>query len=134
MDGKLSFFVGWGFLLWLIATLFFRIVGQLLLDPGVLALVVATFVLTVPLIAVAVYPAYAFRRLSREDRPPAAICVALPGMLLDVLGLAFFETIFPNLSALSGSTDGVFGAWLLWAYGLILITGIFPRHSERLRS
>lgn len=130
---KLSFFVGLGLLLWLLATLFFRVIGQFLLDPGSPVLVVAVFVLTGPLIAGAVYPAYALRNLPDEDRPAAAVCIALPGMLIDVFALAFFGTLFPNLSALSDASDALFGAWLLWAYGLILVTGIFPRHSVRLR-
>lgn len=134
MNRRLIFFVGWGLLLWLAATLFFRLVGQLLLVPGAPVLIIATFVLTVPLIAAVTYPAYAVGKLTDTGRPAAAVCVALPGMLLDVLGLAFFEMIFPNFASLSTSSDAVFGAWLLWAYGLILITGIFPRHSERLRS
>ena len=47
-------------------------------------------------------------------------------MLLDVLSLSFFETIFPNPFVLSASATAVFGAWLLWAYSLILVTGLSP--------
>ena len=61
--------MGWGFLLWLLAPLSFRVIGQFLLDPGSSALVAATFVLTIPLIAAATYPTYAIMKLTATDRP-----------------------------------------------------------------
>lgn len=97
-----------------------------MLDPGSSALVAATFVLTIPLIAAATYPTYAIMKLTATDRSAAAVYIALPSMLLDVLSLSFFETIFPNLFVLSTSAAAVFGTWLLWAYSLILVTGLFP--------
>lgn len=131
MKGKTVFFVGLGFLLWLVATIFFRLLGQFLLDPASPALVAATFVLTAPVIALAIYPAYAVVGVDAAERPAAAALVVLPGMLLDVLSLFFFGTSFPNLSVLSASADALFGAWLLWAYGLILLSGFFPRRTPR---
>lgn len=83
MSGKVGFFVGWGLLLWLLATLSFRVIGQFLLDPGNSTLVAATFALAVPLIVAATYPVYISRKLTASDRPVAAVCIALPGMLLD---------------------------------------------------
>lgn len=96
-----------------------------MLGPGSSALVAATFVLTIPLIAAATYPTYAIMKLTATDRSAVAVYIALPSMLLDVLSLSFFETIFPNLFVLS-TLAAVFGTWLLWAYSLILVTGLFP--------
>lgn len=132
MKGKTAFFIGWGFLLWLVATIFFRLLGQFLLDPATIALVATTFVLTVPVIAAATYPVYTMWRLGAAERPAAAAFVAIPGMFLDILSLSFFETAFPNLAALPASADALFGAWLLWAYGLILLTGFVPRAPDHL--
>ena len=94
-------------------------------------LVAATFVSTAPAVAAAVYPGYTTARVDAAERPIAAISVVLPGMLLDVLSLFFVEAAFSNLSMVSTSADALFGAWLLWAYGLILSSGFFPRHTAR---
>lgn len=94
-------------------------------------LLIVTFVSAVPLIVVVTYPIYTVMKISRSERPAAATLIALPGILLDVLSLSFFGSVFPNLAALSASTDALFGAWVLLAHGLILLSGFFPRSSVR---
>lgn len=131
MKSRMGYFLGWGVLLWLIATVFFRLVGQLLLNPESFVLVVLTFVVTVPLIAAVTYPVYAKREIVPTERPVAAICIALPGMIVDVVSLSFFGALFPNLYALPGSAGALFGAWMLWAYALILLSGLVPLSSRR---
>ena len=116
------FFPIWGFLLWLLATIAMRVVGQHLLDPDQPVIATLMFLGTVPLIAVVTVPVYDWRRVNLQDRPSAAILMALPGLVIDVLVLLLFSTIYPNL----GDSGALFGAWLLWAYGLVLITGLLP--------
>jgi hypothetical protein len=53
--------------------------------------------------------------------------IVLPGMLIDTIVLIVFPDVFTNLSV---ESDRYFGSWLLWAYGLILITGISPRKEK----
>jgi hypothetical protein len=48
--------------------------------------------------------------------------MSLPGLLIDVLVLVLFADIYPNMEG----REGLFGAWLLWAYGLVLISGLLP--------
>jgi hypothetical protein len=43
-------------------------------------------------------------------------------MLLDVLAFAFFGMFYPNMQLAAAS---YFGALLLWAYVLVLLTGLF---------
>lgn len=131
MKSRMGYFLGWGVILWLIATVFFRLVGQLLLNPGSLAPVILIFIATVPLIAAVTYPVYAKRAVPFAELPVAATCIALPGMVLDVVSLSFFGAAFPNLAALPGSAGALFGAWMLWAYALILLSGLLPLHSRR---
>lgn len=129
MRHKVAFFVGWGFLLWLVATIFFRLLGQFLLSAEAPVIVALTFLVTVPLIAAVTYRVYDQRGVEPSERLTAAVCIALPGMLLDVLSFSFFAAAFPNLSEISAGA--LFGAWVLWAYGLILISGLFPRQYPR---
>jgi hypothetical protein len=90
----MSFFLLWGFGLWLEATLALRVAGQFFFNLETLLL---TFALTVPLIAIATYPVYPARKLAPSERLVAAVYMVLPGMLLDVLSVLFFPLVFPNL-------------------------------------
>jgi hypothetical protein len=54
--------------------------------------------------------------------------IALPGMLIDTIVLIVFPDVFTNLSV---ESDRYFGSWLLWAYSLILITGLPLKKRER---
>ena len=121
-------FLMYGFLLWLVATVAFRLFGQFVLVPGGGLLLFVVFVLTVPGIAALMYPLYASRGLGGRDRLLAAVCVMLPGMVLDVFALAFFGVVYPNLGS---ATAPYFGAFLLWAYALVLVTGLFPTRTSR---
>lgn len=116
------FFPAWGFLLWLLATIVMRVVGHHVLDHEQPIITTLLFLATIPLIAVATVPVYDWRRINLQDRPTAAILMALPGLLIDVPVLLLFSTIYPNLV----DAGVLFGAWLLWAYGLVLISGLLP--------
>lgn len=113
--------LAWGFLLWLVATLLFRLFGHLFLIPGHNFLLIVTFLMAIPLITVATYPYYHLMKISESKRLLAAIQIAIPGMFLDIFSLIFFNEVFPNLHT---DTTSYFAAWLLFAYSIILLTGI----------
>jgi hypothetical protein len=122
----MGFFLLWGFVLWLGATIVFRVVGHILLAPEHPIVRLLTFIAAVPLIAVTTYPVYTWRGVRAGQRPAAAVGIALPGMLLDTLAVVFLAAVFPNLPPAAGAA---FAAWLLWAYSLILLTGLAPRQE-----
>ncbi|MCK1998747.1 DUF5367 domain-containing protein [Psychrobacillus psychrodurans] len=112
--------VSWGILLWVLATLLFRFYGQLFLIPGNVSLLIITFILTIPLIIIATYAYYYLRKIPESKRLMTSVQIALPGMILDIFSVFFFNKVFLNLH-----TDSLpfFAAWLLWAYSLILSSG-----------
>lgn len=116
------FFPVWGFLLWLVATVVLRVSGHHYLHPDHPWLATLAFLATIPLIAVVTIPVYDWRRVNLVDRPIAAILLCLPGLLIDVPVLAEFDLVYPNLEG----GGALFGAWLLWSYALVLITGLLP--------
>ncbi len=116
----MSFFYAFGFLLWLGATIIFRLWGHYFLVPDQPLLVTVVFIAAIPLIAGVTYPLYKWRGVTRADTAKAALGLALPGMLLDIVSLLNFEAFFPNLET---RVSSYFAAWLLWAYSLILLTG-----------
>lgn len=120
------FFVLWGFLIWLLGTILIRVAGQFFLNPESLSLLLLTFALTVPLMAIALCPIYHWRKVPPAERPLAVTSAILPSMLLDCLTVLFFPSIFPNLSPTAITP---FSAWLLWGYTLALLTAFIPQLS-----
>ncbi|MBG9589056.1 DUF5367 domain-containing protein [Cytobacillus firmus] len=112
--------IAWGFLLWMSATILFRLFGQIFLIPGQVFLMLTIFILAIPLITIATYPYYYLRNIPETERLKAAVQIALPGMLLDILSIIYFAKVFPNLT---NDSLPLFASWLLWAYSLILLSG-----------
>ncbi len=118
-----TLFVLVGFIAWAVATLAFRLIGQHLLNPANEFVILGVFVATVPLMVLLLAVLYAGQGVSGVERRTAAVLVVLPGMLLDVLSLAFFGTMFPNMVSTAAK---YFGALLLLAYAIVLLTGFIP--------
>ncbi|WP_423410658.1 DUF5367 family protein [Heyndrickxia sp. MSNUG] len=108
-------------LLWVSATLIFRVFGQYFLDANNPWLTLITFLLAVPVILAATIPYYHFRMIPLSKRLSSAVLIALPGMILDIFSVIYFDVAFPNLQPVS---QPLFASWLLWAYSLILISGL----------
>lgn len=115
-----------GFVAWAVATLAFRLVGQHLLNPATEFVILSVFIAVVPLMAVLMYALYSWPVVQDADRRTAAMLVVLPGMLLDVVSTAFFETIFPNMDPTAAK---YFGALLLLAYAVVLLTAFIPQDN-----
>jgi hypothetical protein len=117
----------YGFVLWLAASIVFRIAGQRILHPANTAGTLLTFAVSFPLMA------WVARRLClkfgvpREAWPAGAISLALPTLLLDPFSSAFFPLVFPNIPA---SAAGLFGGLMLWSCAGALAGVIFARPSE----
>ena len=98
-----------GCIIWLGATIVFRIAGQHLV-PTTPAMIVATFAASFVLMA------WLARRVCRRfgvaapDWPVATVALAAPTLLLDPFSSAFFPIVFPNIRP---DAAGAFGGWML---------------------
>jgi hypothetical protein len=90
------------------------------LVPGNVLLLLITFILAIPLITLATYPYYYLRKIPESKRLMSSVQIALPGMILDIFSVIYFNKVFLNLHI---DSLPFFAAWLLWAYSLILISG-----------
>ena len=117
----MPFFLCWEFAIWLVASAVFRLMGTYFFILEKPLFMIAAFILAIPLVLIATIPIYSLKKIKGTKRLLAAICIVLPGMLIDAVVLVVFDNIFPNLSA---DVDRYFASWLLWAYSLILITGV----------
>ena len=121
MDRKLFFAIG--FLVWLLATIVFRLAGHLFFlddDPAILTLLWLAAIIALFSFAVLLFR---WRRLTRAQQFEAAALMVIPGMVLDAFITEGFEMVFPNMSA---DAAGSFGAWLLIAYASVLVAAFIP--------
>ncbi|MEF3304351.1 DUF5367 family protein [Paenibacillus sp. GYB003] len=116
------FFLLWGFLLWLAATVVFHLFGDWLIDADNRVKTAVSFLAAVPVICGCTFPLYFKFHIPPADRLRLAVCIALPGMLLDIVSVPLHRIVFP---AISGESVPLLAAWLLWAYSLVLATGLF---------
>jgi len=119
-----------GFLIWLLATLAFRVAGQFFFitdSPLVLTLL---YVAVIP--ALALISVFTFKRfkLFGLEHVVAGVLLVLPGMIIDTFVIQFFEYVFPNMPSGNAAT---FGSWLMWAYATVLVSSIIvglPRNTN----
>lgn len=116
-------FLGIGFLIWLIATIAFRLIGQYLLDPTNIALSIGLFLATTLVMFIVSIEIYSWQQVKLTERSKAALLLALPGMLLDVISVLLFPTVFPNIDP---SANILFAGLMLWGYSSILVTSFLP--------
>jgi hypothetical protein len=116
-----------GVIVWLGATLAMRVAGQFFFHHDSAAWMAVNFtamLIAMPLLAYAIFQ---WRRVPVTQRAAAAVAVAVPGMLLDVLTTYFFAQTFPNVNA---AGDGAWGAWLLFSYALFLVPVLWGGKDE----
>lgn len=111
----MRFFLLWGFLVWLGASFIFRFFRQIFFDS--VGWMVVSYSFVVPFILLVTLPLYRMKKVTGSERIKAAICIALPEMLIDSIVLIYFDNIFVDLPA---HTDRFFASRLMWAYAFIL--------------
>ena len=119
-----SFIVG--FLVWLLATILFKIAGHyFFLVDNVLVLLILYFIIIPALgfISTSVFNKF---NLNNLESVKSAVVMVLPGMLLDTLCIQFFEKIFLNMPEIYSKT---FASWLMFAYSIVLISGLLRKNK-----
>jgi len=114
-----------GFLIWFLATILFRVAGQYFFLTDNTLVMLSLYLAVIPalsLVAIQVYKKY---KLSSQEKIIASVYMVISGMFLDAFCIQFFAWIFPNLPI---SADASFGAWLMWAYAIVLLTGILSKN------
>ncbi|MBL9096089.1 MAG: DUF5367 family protein [Alphaproteobacteria bacterium] len=120
--------IAYGLLIWFEATLMIRFLGNYLLVPGNTLLTVAVFALTVPLVVAIGWFFFAAFQTRPLERAIAAILICAAGLIADAFVFVWIENVFPVMSETQGR---MFASWLLWAYGIGLLSGVWPRRLPR---
>ncbi|MBI1252594.1 MAG: hypothetical protein GC189_14120 [Alphaproteobacteria bacterium] len=111
---------GFGFALWLAATLAFRFYGHVFFYPD--ERLQLMLLIGAP-IAMMVLTALLLRLIAeaRGDEAEAAIALAFPGMAMDVFVVTNFAQVFPNLDQ---SLSEAFAGLMLACYAAVIFTGL----------
>ncbi len=64
----------------------------------------------------------AAQRLGQHEGATFAVCLVAPGLLLDTFTVGFFSSVFPNMDE---RVAFIFGAHLLWLYGVAIAAALF---------
>ncbi|MBD1925718.1 DUF5367 domain-containing protein [Trichocoleus sp. FACHB-90] len=123
-----GFFFFMSFLIWLVATVIMRLWGHTFFIPENNFSMGSSFLFSLVFLPLLAYALFRWKKVQPHQRRDAAICLAIPGMLLDVVTTYFFTQVFPNVLP---AADGAFGAWLLWGYALVLITGFITGQKSK---
>jgi hypothetical protein len=113
-----------GFLVWLCATILFRLAGQYFFIVGNAGILVVLYLILIPVLGLISIAVFNSCKLNRSESIGSATLMVLPGMLLDSFCVQFFEDIFPNMPTTDSKT---FGAWLMFAYAIVLIFGLLRK-------
>jgi hypothetical protein len=88
-------------------------------------------ILIIPVLILATLPIYQLKELNGREQFYAAVCIALPGQILDALTTLFFTAVFPNMPF---NTSNDFGALMLWGYAVVILTGLIPLSGDFART
>ena len=110
----------WGVVVWLFATLFFRLFGEYVLFPPLSnAFWISTILLLIGTAAVLWGVTHAYRLFDQSNQAPVKFGVigTMVGLALDTFSLTFHPIVFPQLD---DAQVIAFTAWLSFAYALYL--------------
>ncbi len=113
--------LGVGFLIWLAATLAFRLAGQFFFITSSPVILTILYVAVIPVLAFISIITFKKFKLAGPETVVAGVLLVLPGMIIDTFVIQFFKEVFPNMSPDKAAT---FGSWLMWAYTIVLVTSI----------
>lgn len=116
-----------GFLIWLVATVLFRIAGHYFFRVDQVGVMIALYLGLIPALGLIATTVFNKCKLGRLESVQAGVVMVLPGMLLDTFCIQFFEKIFPNMPEIYSKT---FGSWLMFAYAIVLISGLLRKPQK----
>ncbi|ADR20118.1 hypothetical protein MATR_22690 [Marivirga tractuosa] len=116
-----------GFSVWLIATLIFRVWGHSFFIIENSLLLTGFFLGTIPILFMLSMWVFNKFQLIGNKRLESATLMTIPGMLCDVACLKFHHLVFPKLTI---EQSIVLGAWILWAYVIVLLIGVMKSRNK----
>ncbi|GEN86685.1 DUF5367 family protein [Oceanobacillus sp. FSL W8-0428] len=125
------FTAAWGVIVWIIATLFFRIFGEdVLFTPGTDAFMYSTAILLVGTAILLTLVIYLYTLFDKKDYAAIrfGIVGTMTGLVLDSFVFSNYQMIFPNLDE---TQIIAFSSWMSFAYALYLVIPFLFQQRSR---
>jgi len=125
----ISFIVG--FLVWLSATILFRLAGQFFFIVDNTFIMAVLYFILIPALGIISTSVFNKFNLGNLESIKSAAIMVLPGMIMDTICIQFFEKLFPNMPEVYSKT---FASWLMFAYAIVLFFGLLRKdqvHKNR---
>ena len=120
--------LAYGIFIWLEATLIIRFAGDLIFVPESMAWTIGGFVVTAVLAFAIGWFFFATFQTPPAARAAAAIFICAIGLIGDAFVFSWIDTVFPQMTA---EQQRLFACWVAWAYGVGLISGLWPKNLMR---
>ncbi|MGV4413141.1 DUF5367 family protein [Chryseobacterium sp. T1] len=115
-----------GFMIWLLATIIFRVAGQYFFLTNNRYVMIGLYLVVVPVLGLLSNWVFNKYKLNKLQAIKSAAIMVLPGMIIDTFCIQFFSFVFPNLPETDAAT---FGSWLMWAYSTVLVFGLMRKEK-----
>jgi hypothetical protein len=117
--------LGYGLVVWFETTLIIRWFVDLIFIPDSLVWTVGGFAITAGLVFVVGWVFFAWMKTPPVQRMASAIIICSIGLVADAFVFAYIDQVFPSMTL---EQQRLFAGWVVWAYGIGLVSGIWPRH------
>ena len=117
-----------GLFIWFESTIIIRWAGNLVFVPENVPWIIGTFAATALLVFSIGWFFFATFQTPPPARAAAAILICAIGLVADAGVFGWINDVFPQMTA---SQERLFAGWVAWAYGLGVISGLWPRHLLR---
>ncbi|MEM8970160.1 MAG: DUF5367 family protein [Bacteroidota bacterium] len=119
------FFLGYGLVVWFLATVSFKFIG---FDENIMWLNFLLLVVGMPLLNMV---GYRWRKVRGNDKAKASALFAFSGMMLDSFIILFYPHIFTaDRFSLMPSEGHYLAAWLLFGNSITFLTAIIASEIE----
>lgn len=120
--------LAYGLLIWFEATLIIRWAGDLIFIPESTVWTIGGFIVTAGVVFTVGWFFFTTFQTPPPARAAAAILICAVGLVADALVFGWIDDVFPQMTA---DQQRLFACWVAWAYGLGLISGLWPKNLAR---
>jgi len=120
--------LAYGLFIWFEATLIIRWAGDLVFIPESAIWTIGGFIITIGVVFGVGWFFFTTFQTSPTERAAAGILICAIGLIADAFVFGWIETVFPLMRP---DQQRLFACWVPWAYGLGLISGLWPKRLIR---
>ena len=120
--------LAYGLFIWLEATLIIRWAGDLIFIPESTIWTIGGFIMTAVIVYGIGWFFFTTFQTSPAARAAATVLICAVGLIADAFVFVWIDAVLPYMT---DAQERLFASWVAWAYGLGLLSGIWPARLIR---